>query len=295
MADYILACESTADYPKEFFEERNILWAPFHYNVDGGSYPDDLYTSVTPTAFFDMMRSGKQPTTSQVGVGDYVELWEPALKEGKDVLHMALSSGISGTYNSACVAAEQLRASYPERRITVLDSLNASAGFGLIMEYLADMRDEGASYDELLAWLDENLLKVNAWFFVSDLEYLKRGGRVSATSALLANALKICPVLNIDYEGKLIPRQKIRTVKKAIAELVRMFETHADGGCDYQGKVAISQSECMGDAEAVARGIEELCPRLKGKIRITNIGTVIGSHTGPGTVALFFVGDKRVD
>ncbi len=295
MADYILACESTADYPREFFEERSILWAPFHYNVDGGSYPDDLYTSVTPTAFFDMMRSGKQPTTSQVGVGDYVELWEPALKEGKDVLHLTLSSGISGTYNSACVAAEQLRASYPDRRITVIDSLNASAGFGLIMEYLADMRDEGKTYDELLAWLDENLLKVNAWFFVSDLEYLKRGGRVSATSALLANALKICPVLNVDFEGKLIPRQKIRTVKKAIAELVRMFEAHADGGRDYEGKIAISQSECMGEAEAVARGIEELCPRLKGKIRITNIGTVIGAHTGPGTVALFFVGDKRVD
>ena len=295
MADYILACESTADYPREFFEERSILWAPFHYNVDGGSYPDDLYTSITPTAFFDMMRSGKQPTTSQVGVGDYVELWEPVLKEGKDVLHLTLSSGISGTYNSACVAAEQLRASYSDRRITVIDSLNASAGFGLIMEYLADMRDEGKTYDELLAWLDENLLKVNAWFFVSDLEYLKRGGRVSATSALLANALKICPVLNVDFEGKLIPRQKIRTVKKAIAELVRMFEAHADGGRDYEGKIAISQSECMGEAEAVARGIEELCPRLKGKIRITNIGTVIGAHTGPGTVALFFVGDKRVD
>ena len=295
MADYVLSCESTADCPREFFDERDIRWTMFHYTFGTETHPDDLYTSVAPKEFFDRMRGGEQPTTSQVGVGEYVELWEPELKCGRDVLHLTLASGISGTYNSACLAAEQLRASYPERRIEVRDSLQASSGFGLIMDYLADMRDEGKSLDELIAWLDEHLLEFNAWFFVSDLEYLKRGGRVSATSALLANALKICPVLNIDYQGKLIPRQKIRTVKKAIAELVRMFEVHAQGGRDYQGKVVLSQSDCMADAQAVADGIVKLCPQLAGKIRINNIGTVIGAHTGPGTVALFFMGDKRVD
>lgn len=295
MSDYVLSCESTADYPRSFFDERHIAWAPFHYNLDGASYPDDLYASLTPGEFFDKIKAGAQPTTSQVGVGEYVELWEPFLKEGRDILHLALSSGISGTYNSACIAAEQLRAAYPDRRLCVVDSLAASAGFGLLMEYLADLRDGGMSYEDACAWAEEHKLNLNHWFFVSDLDCLKRGGRVSATSALLANALKICPVLNVDYEGKLIPRQKIRTVKKAIAELARMMEIHAEGGTAYTGKCVLSQSNCRKEAEAVAAAIEEKSPQLKGKIEINDIGTVIGSHTGPGTVALFFMGDKRVD
>ncbi|MBM6682356.1 DegV family protein [Collinsella intestinalis] len=295
MSDFVLSCESTADYPRSFFEERQIAWVPFHYNLDGVSYPDDLYASISPEAFFDKIKAGAQPTTSQVGVGDYVELWEPFLKEGKDVLHLTLSSGISGTYNSACVAAEQLRQAYPERTVRVIDSLAASAGYGLLMEYLADLRDGGMGFSELGDWAEEHKLNVNHWFFVSDLDCLKRGGRVSATSALLANALKICPVLNVDYEGKLIPRQKIRTTKKAIAELVRMMEVHAEDGLAYSGKCVLSQSNCRADADAVVAGIEEKFPQLAGKIEVNNIGTVIGSHTGPGTVALFFMGDRRVD
>lgn len=295
MSDFVLSCESTADYPRSFFEERQIAWVPFHYNLDGVSYPDDLYASISPEAFFDKIKAGAQPTTSQVGVGDYVELWEPFLKEGKDVLHLTLSSGISGTYNSACVAAEQLRQAYPERTVRVIDSLAASAGYGLLMEYLADLRDGGMGFTELGDWAEDHKLNVNHWFFVSDLDCLKRGGRVSATSALLANALKICPVLNVDYEGKLIPRQKIRTTKKAIAELVRMMEAHAEDGLAYSGKCVLSQSNCRADADAVVAGIEEKFPQLAGKIEVNNIGTVIGSHTGPGTVALFFMGDRRVD
>lgn len=295
MSDFVLSCESTADYPRSFFEERQIAWVPFHYNLDGVSYPDDLYASISPEAFFDKIKAGAQPTTSQVGVGDYVELWEPFLKEGKDVLHLTLSSGISGTYNSACVAADQLRQAYPERTVRVIDSLAASAGYGLLMEYLADLRDGGMGFTELGDWAEEYKLNVNHWFFVSDLDCLKRGGRVSATSALLANALKICPVLNVDYEGKLIPRQKIRTTKKAIAELVRMMEAHAEDGLAYSGKCVLSQSNCRADADAVVAGIEEKFPQLAGKIEVNNIGTVIGSHTGPGTVALFFMGDRRVD
>ena len=167
MSDFVLSCESTADYPRSFFEERQIAWVPFHYNLDGVSYPDDLYASISPEAFFDKIKAGAQPTTSQVGVGDYVELWEPFLKEGKDVLHLTLSSGISGTYNSACVAAEQLRQAYPERTVRVIDSLAASAGYGLLMEYLADLRDGGMGFTELGDWAEEHKLNVNHWFFVS--------------------------------------------------------------------------------------------------------------------------------
>lgn len=295
MADYVLSCESTADYPRSFYEENDVLWAQFHYTIDGVSYPDDIFASITPSEFYQHMRDGKQPTTSQVGVGEYVELWEPSLKDGKDILHLALSSGISGTYNSACVAAEQLKTAYPDRTVCVIDSLCASAGFGLLMEYLVELRDGGMSFDDICAWADEHRHNVNHWFFVSDLEYLKRGGRVSATSAFLAGALKICPVLNVNFEGKLIPRQKIRTVKKAEAELVKMMVQHAENGIAYTGKCVISQADFREGAEAVAAGIEEQMPQLKGKIRINNIGTVIGSHAGPGTVALFFMGDKRVD
>lgn len=295
MAGYRLSCESTADRPLSFFQERDIDYACFHYEIEDEVYTDDLYTSTTPEAFFGRIHDGAQAKTSQVSVGEYVKLWERTLERGEDVLHLTLSSGISGTYESAVLAAEQLSERYPERRIRVIDSLAASAGFGLLMEYLADKRDEGMGFEELAAWTEEHKLNLNHWFFVSDLDCLKRGGRVSATSALIATALKICPVMNVDYQGKLIPREKIRTKKKAIAQLVKNMLAHVEGGSAYTGKCAISHSNCREDAEEVARLIGEQIPALAGKVEICNIGTVIGSHTGPGTVALFFMGDKRVD
>ena len=158
-----------------------------------------------------------------------------------------------------------------------------------------DLRDGGATFEEACTWAENNKLNLNHWFFVSDLDCLKRGGRVSATSALIATALKICPVMNVDYQGKLIPREKIRTKKKAIATLVDRMMEHVEDGAGYTGKCSISQSACREDAEEVARLIGERIPALKDKIVINNIGTVIGSHTGPGTVALFFMGDKRAD
>lgn len=295
MSDYILTCESTADYPRSFFERRNIPFACFHYELDGVAGVDDLYTSTTPEKFFSDLKAGGRSTTSQPNAGEYVDLWEPYLEEGRDVLHVTLSSGISGAYNSACIASGQLSAKYPERTVRVIDSLQASAGYGLLVDYMADRRDAGMGLTELAAWAEGHKLELNAWFFVGDIECLKRGGRVSKTSALIATALKICPVLNIDYKGALIPRQKIRTTKKAIAELVKMFLAHAKGGASYDGKCVISQSMCRDDAQAVADGIVAAAPQLAGKIEINDIGTVIGSHTGPGTVALFFMGDKRVD
>ena len=295
MSEFILTCESTADYPRSFFEKRQIPFACFHYELDGVGHLDDLYESTSPKTFFGALKAGSRSVTSQPSAGEYASLWEPYLKEGRDILHVSLSSGISGAYNSACVAAEQMRVAYPSRTIHVIDSLTASAGYGLLMDYLADLRDEGESLGEVVTWAESHKLELNAWFFVSDLDCLKRGGRVSATSALLANALKICPVLNIDYQGRLIPRQKIRTTKKAIAGLVKMFLEHADGGAAYTGKCVISQSLCRDEAQAVVDGIVEQAPQLAGKIEINDIGTVIGSHTGPGTVALFFMGDRRVD
>lgn len=223
------------------------------------------------------------PKTSQVSVGEYEEFWEPFVAEGKDVLHLTLSSGISGTYGSACVAAQMLADRYPEGgKVRVIDSLAASSGFGLLLEYAADVRDSGASLDETAAWIEEHKLNLH-------------GGRISAASAIIGTALKICPLMTVDCEGKLSPREKIRTKKRAISEMAKTMMAHVQDGADYSGKCIMSQSACREDAEAVAALIEEQVPQLKGKIEINDIGTLIGSHTGPGTVALFFMGDKRVD
>lgn len=295
MAGFVLSCESTADRSAAFFAERDIRYICFHYELDGKAYLDDLYQTTTPEAFFQGIKDGDMPKTSQVGVGEYVEFWEPILAAGQDVLHVSLSSGISGTYNSACLAAENILTRYPARRVVVIDSLAASAGYGLLMEYLADLRDTGASFDEVATWAEEHKLNVHHWFFSTDLTSYKRGGRISATSALIGTALKICPLMNVDYQGRLIPREKIRTKKRAIEEMVKTCMEHIEGGAGYTGKVCLSQSACREDAQAVADALMERMPQLAGKISINDIGTVIGSHTGPGTVALFFLGDKRVD
>ena len=295
MSDYMITCESTADMPLSFYRERNVGYVCFHYEMNGATYTDDIYQSTTPQEFFGTLKGGAQAKTSQVGTGEYVAFWEPYLKQGLDILHVSLSTGISGTYNSACLAAETLEPQYPERKIRVIDSLCASAGFGLLVEVMADKRDEGMGFDELAEWTEVHKMNVNQWFFVSDLDCLKRGGRVSATSALIATALKICPVMNVNFEGKLIPREKIRTKKKAIVRLVDDMMEHVENGAAYTGRCTISHSDCLEDAQEVARLVGEKIPALKGKVEISDIGTVIGAHTGPGTVALFFMGDTRVD
>lgn len=295
MSDYLISCESTADMPLSFFRERNVGFVCFHYEMNGQTYTDDIYQSTTPQEFFGKLKAGAQARTSQVGTGEYVDFWEPYLKQGLNILHVALSTGISGTYNSACLAADELAPKYPERKIRVIDSLCASAGFGLLVELMADKRDEGMSFDELAEWTEVHKMNVNQWFFVSDLDCLKRGGRVSATSALIATALKICPVMNVNFEGKLIPREKIRTKKKAIVRLVDDMMERVENGAAYTGRCTISHSDCLEDAQEVARLVGEKIPALKGKVEISDIGTVIGAHTGPGTVALFFMGDTRVD
>lgn len=295
MSDFILSCCSTADMPKSFFEERNVAYVCFHFNMDGKDYPDDLGESMPFPEFYKRIEEGAQPTTSQVNVEEFTNFFEPFLKEGKDILHVSLSSGLSGSFNSASIAARDLMEKYPERTIKVVDSLGASSGFGVLMTYLADLRDEGKSLAEVYDWAEKNKLRVHHWFFSTDLTSYKRGGRISATSAMVGTLLGICPLLNMDNEGHLIPRKKIRTKKKVIEELVNMMKEHVEDGPDYKGYCYISNSACEEDAEKVRDLVEAYCPNLKGKVLINSIGTVIGSHTGPGTVALFFLGDERVD
>lgn len=293
MSEYVLSCCSTADLSKEHFEKRGIRYICFHFELGGEDYLDDLGQSVPPETMYKRMSEGASTKTSQISPDEYEEYFEEMLKDGQDILHLCLSSGISGTYNSACIARDELMEKYPKRKLYIVDSLAASSGFGLLAETLADMRDSGMGIDELHDWVEENKLKLQHWFFSTDLTFYIRGGRISKASGFIGSVLNICPLLNVDYEGRLIPREKIRTKKKVIARIVEQMETHAKDRLEYSGKCFISQSACMEDAEAVAALIEEKFPKLNGKVKIFPIGATIGSHTGPGTVALFFWGDKR--
>ena len=295
MEDYIISCSSTADLSKEHFEEINVPYVCFHFNLDGKTYPDDLGQSVPFDKFYRMMAEGSMTSTSQVNIEEFVQYFTKLLDTGKDLIHIELSSGLSGSYNSACAAAEMLREKYPDRKIYIVDSLGASSGYGLIVHTMAEKRAEGMSIDELHVWTEKNKLRMHHWFFSTDLKYYVRGGRVSKTAGFFGNLLNICPMLNMDHLGRLIPRAKIRTKKRAILDIVNRMEKHAQGGLDYSGRCYICNSDFWDDAKEVARLVEERFPKLNGKVLINSIGTVIGSHTGPGTIALFFWGDERVD
>lgn len=293
MGDYIISCCSTADLSKERFAKRKIQYVCFHFTLDGREYLDDLGISISPEELYRRMLDGEEAKTSQISVGEYEDFFEKNLKEGKDILHVTLSTGISGTYNSACVARDELLERYPDRKIYVVDSLGASSGYGLLMDTLADMRDSGLGIDELYQWVEENKLYLHHWFFSTDLTFYIKGGRISKTAGFIGSVMGICPFLNVNSEGRLILREKVRPRKKVIRKIVEKMEQNARDGLDYSEKCFLCHSLCMEDAQAVASLVEEKFKNLNGNVEIFPIGTTIGSHTGPGTVALFFWGGKR--
>ena len=290
-----MTCCSTADMPVEYFNRRDIRFLCFHYLLDGEEYLDDLGQTISFPEFYDRIAAGSMPTTSQVNLAQYLELFGAFLNKGKDILHISFSSGLSGSYNTAMVAREQLLSVYPDRKIMIVDSLGASSGYGLLTDMAADMRDEGKTIETVYDWLEENKLNLHHWFFSTDLTHYKRGGRISAASAAVGGMLNICPLMNMSYDGKLIPRKKMRGKKQVMNEIVNMMEVHAQDGINYSGKCFISNSACYDDARKVADLIEGKFSSLNGRVMINSVGAVIGAHTGPGTVALFFLGDKRVD
>lgn len=291
---FVLSCCSTADLSKDHFETRDIHYICFHFFLDGKEYPDDLGQSIPFHDFYQAMVNGAETKTSQVSIGEFTAYFRPFLEEGKDILHVTLSTGISGVYNSASSAAEILREEFPDRKIYIVDSLGASSGYGLLMDHLADLRDEGKTIDEVHDFAEAHKLNLHHWFFSTDLTFYIKGGRVTKTAGFVGTLLKICPLLNMDDLGRLIPRYKIRTKQAVIRQIVEKMKEHAEGGLDYSGKCYISNSDCPEDARAVADLVEQTFPRLNGRVVINSVGTTIGSHTGPGTVALFFWGDERV-
>ena len=286
--NYVLTSEMPADLTKEHFESRSVPVIPFHFFLDEQEHLEDFGQTVPYDAFYKKIAAGAMTRTSQPNISEYVSFFTPFLEQGKDIVHICLSSGISVAYNSAKNAAEILAERYPDRKLYIIDSLAASSGQGLLVDWAADQRDAGLSAEELAAWVENSRLKVHHWFFTTDLSTFVRGGRVSKAAGVFGGLLEICPLLNVDPKGCLTAKEKIRTKKRVIRETVKKMEQFAANGREYDGKCYISESACYEDARAVADLIEETFPKLKGKVEINWIGNLIGSHTGPGTVALFF-------
>ena len=294
MGEYVLSCCSSCDLNPEVMEKRNIPYVFFNVTLGDKAVKDDMGLSFSPRELLKRMEAGEDAKTSQVSIGEYTDYFKKYLDEGIDILHVTLSSGISGTYNAACTAAEMLKEDYPDRKIIIIDSMAASSGYGLLMDYAADKRDQGMTIDQLASWIEDNKLNIVHWFFSTDLKYYIKGGRVSKTAGTVGQVLNICPLLNVDNEGHLTPREKIRTKKKVVKRIVEKMVEEADGGLNYVGKCYLSDTDVeLGDE--VQKLIEETFPQLKGRVKRFDIGCTIASHTGPGTVALFFKGKKRVD
>lgn len=294
MNKFLLSCCSTSDLNVKHYKDRGIRYICFHYFLDGIEHKDDFGETLPISEFYKKMEQGAMTKTSQLNAQDYYNYFENLINEGyKEILHLTLSSGISGTINSARIAVNMINEKYKDVKIYIVDSLAASSGYGLLMEKLADLKDEGKSIEEVRDRAENNRLFINHWFFSTDLKYYVRGGRISRTSGFFGNMLHVCPLLNVNDEGKLIPREKIIGKKKVINAIVQKMIENAKDGKDYNDYCYISHSAVFEDAKAVKDKVEDYFPNLKGKVEIFDIGTTIGSHTGPGTVALFFVGKER--
>ena len=293
MRSFQLSCESTVDLPYSYVHDRDLPVLFYNYTVDGVEYVDDMGRD--PGAlprFYRFLEEGKLPSTSQLNVVQYMDFFEPLLETG-DLLHIAFGSGMTNSVANAFQAAELLREKYPNRRLVVIDSLCSSSGYGLLVDGAADLRDEGKSMEETAEWVMSVRNCVHHQFFSTDLKFFKRSGRVSGTAATVGAILNICPIMRLDDRGAIIAYDKVRGKKNAIARTVDTMESHAIGGAGYADKCFICHSNCLAEAEATKAAVLARFPNIKGDIRVNDIGTIIASHSGPGTVAVFFFGDER--
>ena len=294
MSDYVLSCCSPVDLTPAWLEERSIRSVPFNYVLDGVWHKDDFGKTIAPKELYRRMLAGEDASTSQVGVGDYTTYFRSMLDQGLDVVHVTLSGGLSSTYNSAHIAAESLKDEYPDRTIYLVDSLCASAGYGLLMDRMAELKAEGMDAAALAAWAKEHRLEVNHLFCSGDLTFFVKGGRIKPLAGRVGSLLKICPLMHVDTTGSLEVKEKIRTKRKAFARQVQKMEELAQNGYDYDQRVFITNTECLADAKAVASMVENRFHKLRDdKVEIFDVGATIGCHLGPGTVVLSFWGAPR--
>ncbi len=290
MRDYVILTDSNADLTPELEKELNVGVFPMEFTVEEQTYfnyPDER--DLSSKTFYKMLRDGKNSKTVQGNSTRFCEFFEPYLKEGKDIVYIAFSSGLSGTYHSSTMAKKELLEKYPDRQIFISDSLAASMGEGLLVYHAVQQQREGKTAEEVYQWVEENKLHLCHWFTVEDLYFLKRGGRVSAATALVGTMLGIKPVLHVDDEGHLINVSKARGRRQSLLALVENMEKTCIR--PEQQVVFISHGDCGEEAHWLAGQVKQ---KLHVKeVKIGYIGPVIGSHSGPGTVALFFLGQKR--
>jgi len=290
MENYVLFTDATADLPGELFEQMNIQVVPMDFEINGTvytHYPDGR--ELSSSDFFRRLQTGEMATTSQINVTRYYDYFTPYLKEGKDILYLSFSSGLSGTYQASVLAANELMEEYPERKIVSVDTLCACGGEGLLVYMAAQRKNAGMSMDELTGWIEENRHQLCHWFTVDDLHHLKRGGRISAISATFGTALSIKPLLHVDEEGKLAVYGKIRGKKRCVDKLVEcMTQTVIDG---KNNPVVITHSNCYEDAVSLSEKVKETFGTTD--IIISDMGPIIGAHTGSGTLVLTFLGSQR--
>ncbi len=293
MNKFAVTCGSTADLTEEYASKREIAVLPFGFRIGEEDYIDDFGKSISNKDFYDKLSKGANVKTSSVNIGEYVGFFEPYLKNGIDVIHITLSSGLSGSYDYCLSAKKELEEKYPERKIYVIDSLCGSMGYGMLVEDAADLRDMGKSAAETAEIIENKRLNIRALYFTSDLTAFIKGGRLSAAAGFIGNILKIVPLLGVTKEGKLEVKKKLIGKRRAIAELISEMAKDTLSGSDYDGRCYVGNADCTGDAAAVVTEIEKTFPKLKGKCVVTEIGPVMGCHCGKGTIAVFFEGKTR--
>jgi len=286
MSEFIITADSTVDMPKEYLVEKNIPIMALTYVLDGITYEDG--NGLTGKDFFDKLRRGSMPTTSQVNPEQAKAIFEPFVKEGKDVLHIGFSSGLSGSVGSAKIAADELMEEYPDRKVIVIDSLCAAMGEGMLLYKVVELKEQGKSLEEVAEWAENNKLNICHDVTVDDLFHLHRGGRVSKASAILGSMIQLKPIIHMNEEGKLIVIDKVRGRKKSLMTLLDRMEKKMQG---FENNIAMI---VHGDAQEEA---EMLKAEMEKRFGITNViinclGSVIGSHTGPGVVSVFYMGDR---
>ncbi len=292
MSKYILSSESTIDLPYSYVNKRDISIIFYSYTVNQQIFVDDMGRDENALPnFYKMLDEGALPNTSQINKFQYFEYFDDLLQKG-DVIHLAFGTGMTPSYLRALEAKDELMEKYPDRKLIIIDTTCSSSGFGLLLDDAADKRDEGYSIDELANWVESVKYTLHHQFYSTDLKYFKRSGRVSGATAMIATILGICPIMHLNYEGKIISYSKARGKKKAISTTLDEMEAHAIGGKEYSGKCFISHSNSLADAETTAALIKERFPNVK-EVKIYDIGTIIASHTGGGTVAVYFYGDER--
>ncbi len=292
--DYILSCESTADLPYDYVAGRDISVLFYTYTIDDVAYRDSMLSDpeARKNLYNALVSPDKVVKTSLINIGEYLDYFDALLQQG-DVLHITLGSGMTGSYYNANEAADEMREKYPERKLIIIDSLCSCGGYGLLTDYAADMRDNGYTIEQLEQWVLEHRKNVQHHFFNADLKYFRKSGRMSGPTATLATLLNIIPVMRLDDKGKILAYDKVRGKQVVIKRMTDIMLRHAEGGAAYSGKCIVDTAFNEEDGQKLIDSIKASFPNIS-DLRFLDIGDIISSHCGPGTVSFYFMGDENV-